>query len=129
MSNWRRMGVATAVCVLLAASVFTAGPTFKADYRFTGSTLTGFKSIGEADWMIENGEIVGKPKDATGGWLLVEGKEFQNLQMFATVKCIAGCKAGFLMRGEKPADGGMKGVLMSVTENDLVPYLVKIDAQ
>ena len=32
------------------------------------------------------------------------------------------------MRAEKTPDGGMKGVLMSVTENDLVPYLVKIDA-
>ena len=32
------------------------------------------------------------------------------------------------MRAEKTPDGGMKGVLMSVTENDLVPYIVKIDA-
>ena len=32
------------------------------------------------------------------------------------------------MRAEKTPDGGMKGILMSVTENDLVPYLVKIDA-
>src|SRR5207237_19759 len=33
-----------------------------------------------------------------------------------------------LMRAEKTPEGGMKGVLMSVTEGDLVPYLVKMDA-
>ena len=44
------------------------------------------------------------------------------------MKCVEGCRAGFLMRAEKTPDGGMKGVLMSVTENDLVPYTVKIDA-
>ena len=48
--------------------------------------------------------------------------------MYASVKCVGGCKAGFVMRAEKTPDGGMKGVLMSVTENDLVPYLVTIDA-
>ena len=48
--------------------------------------------------------------------------------MYASVKCVGPCKAGFVMRAEKTPDGGMKGVLMSVTENDLVPYIVKIDA-
>lgn len=129
MSNWRRMWVTTTMGVLLAASVFTAGPTFRADYRFTGSALTGFKSLGQADWKVENAEIVGRPSAATGGWLLVEGKEFQNLQLYASVKCVSGCKAGFLLRAEKQPDGGIKGILMSVTENDLVPYIVTIDAQ
>ena len=78
---------------------------------------------------MQNGEIVGTPKDPSGGWLLVTGKEFQDLQMYASVKCAAGCKAGYLMRAEKTADGGMKGILMSLTKGDLVPYLVKIDAQ
>ena len=122
------MAVATAVCVLLAISVFTAGPTFRADYRFAGTALTDFKPMGQADWKVQNGEIVGTPKDANGGWLLLDGKEFQDTQMYASVKCVGGCKAGFVMRAEKTPDGGMKGVLMSVTENDLVPYLVKIDA-
>ena len=130
MSTWRSMSVATTtVAVVWATAVFTAGPTFKADYRFTGNALKGFTSIGQADWKVENGEIVGRPKDPTGGWLLVDGKEFQNLQLFANVKCVEGCRAGVLMRAEKAPDGGMKGVLMSVTENDLAPYIVAIDGQ
>src|SRR6185503_11965395 len=129
MSNWQRLWVTTTMGVLLAASVFTAGPTFRADYRFPGTALTGFKPLGQADWKVENGEIVGRPSAATGGWLLVDGKEFQNLQLYASVKCVGGCRAGFLMRAEKQPDGGMKGILMSVTENDLVPYIVTIDGQ
>ncbi|MCC7009581.1 MAG: VCBS repeat-containing protein [Acidobacteria bacterium] len=129
MRNWRTMTVATAAAsLLLAMSVFTAGPTFRADYRFTGTALSGFKPIGAADWTMQNGEIVGTPKEASGGWLLVDGKDFQDTQIYASMKCAGGCRAGILMRAEKTPDGGMKGVLMSVTENDLVPYLVKIDA-
>src|SRR4051794_14518634 len=112
MKQVRTLLTATAaICLLYAASVFTAGPTFRADYRFTGSALTGFKPLGQADWKVLNGEIVGTPKDASGGWLLVDGKEFQDLQIYASVKCAAGCKAGYLMRAEKTPDGGMKGVL------------------
>jgi hypothetical protein len=121
----------TTVVMLSAALMSTnaAGPTFRADYRFAGSSLSAFKPLGQADWKVQNGEIVGTPKDASGGWLLVDGKMFQDTQMYASVKCAGGCRAGFLMRAEKTADGGMKGVLMSAAEGDLNAYLVKIDAQ
>jgi hypothetical protein len=115
-------------CGFLATWALATGPTFRPDYRFQGSSLTGFKPIGAADWKVQNGEIVGMPKNAGGGWLLVDGKEFQDTQIYANVNCPAGCKAGILMRAEKTLDGGIKGILMSVTEGDLVPYFVKIDA-
>jgi len=121
---------ALAVGLLAVVSPLTAaGPTFRADYRFSGTSLSGFTPMGQADWKVQNGEIVGTPKDASGGWLLLNGKSLQDLQMYADVKCVAGCKAGFLMRAAKTADGGMKGILMSVTEGDLNSYLVKVDAQ
>jgi hypothetical protein len=120
---------ATAICALSAATVFAAGPTFRADYRFTGSGLSGFKSFGQADWKVQNGEIVGTPKNPGGGWLLLDGKAFQDTQMYASVKCAGGCRAGMLMRAGKTPEGGLKGVLMSLTEDDLVPYMVTIDAQ
>ena len=119
--------------VVMGASMlvptYAAGPTFRADYKFTGTALTGFTPIGQADWKVQGGEIVGTPKDATGGWLLLNGRSLQDLQMYASVKCAGACKAGFLMRAEKTANGGLKGVLMSLTENDLTSYLVQIDAQ
>ena len=129
MKNWRAMLLATtAMAGLVAISVHGAGPTFRADYRFTGTSLAAFKPLGQADWKVQNGEIVGTPRNPAGGWLLVDGKEFQDLQVFADVTCTGGCKAGILMRAEKMADGGMKGILMSLNDGDLQPYLVKIDA-
>src|SRR5262245_30606204 len=108
---------ALALGLLVAVSVVTAaGPTFRADYRFTGTSLTAFTPVGQADWKVQNGEIVGTPKSPAGGWLLVKDKAFQDLQMYANVKCVSGCKAGFLVRAEKQADGSLKGILMSLTE-------------
>ena len=42
-----------------------AGPSFRPDVRFTGSTLAGWHTLGDADWRAQDGEIVGTPK-ATG---------------------------------------------------------------
>src|SRR5262245_66684055 len=111
MKHWRAIALATtAVCVLFVASVFTAGPTFRADYRFTGTALTGFTPLGQADWKVQNGEIAGTPKDAAGGWLLVAGKEMQNLQMGANPECAAGRQAGVLTPAEKTARGRRQGM-------------------
>ena len=76
MKSSRIVAMATAaLCVLVVLDVSTAGPTFRPDYRFSGTALTGFKPIGQADWKVQNGEIVGTPKDAAGGWPLLEGKK------------------------------------------------------
>src|SRR5437879_12760948 len=77
------MLVTAAICVLSAVSVFATGPTFRADYRFTGSSLSAFKPLGQADWKVQNGEIVGTPKDPAGGWLLLDGKMFQDTKVSA----------------------------------------------
>jgi hypothetical protein len=118
----------TVVCGLAATYGFAAGPTFRPDFRLAGNSLSAFKPLGAADWKIQNGEIIGTPKSAAGGWLLLNGKEFQDTQIYANVKAAPGSKVGILMRAEKTPDGGLKGILMSVTEGDLVPYLVTVDA-
>src|SRR6185436_16117766 len=124
MTKRMLLAIAAGAALFMTPVFGEMGPTFRADYRFTGTALTGFKPIGGATWKVQNGEIVGTPTDPAGGWLLVEGKSLQDLQMYASVKCVAGCKAGYLMRAEKTADGGMKGVLMSLTEGDTASYLV-----
>src|SRR5439155_2216678 len=94
-----------------------------------GSSLAAFKPLGQADWKAQNGEIVGTPRDSSGGWLLVDGKAFQEVQIYSRVKCVSGCKSGILMRAEKTIDGGMKGILMSLTEGDLSSFSVTLDAR
>ena len=82
MSQVRRAfrgSAALALGLLAAASgVMAAGPTFRADYRFTGTSLSGFTPLGQADWKVQNGEIVGTPKDperrlAAGDWQVISG--------------------------------------------------------
>jgi hypothetical protein len=124
----RRRFLVVLVTVLVAVSTYAAGPTFRPDTIFKGSSLTGWTPLGQAEWRAQNGEIVGTPKSPEGGWLLVN-KSFQDVAIFANVTCSAPCKAGVLLRAEKTADGGMKGVFVSLTEGDVGPFAITLDAQ
>ena len=79
--------VATLVVFGLIATGLQAAdpPDFKADATFTGSTLTGWHTVGQADWKAQNGEIVAHSSSNAGGWLVMD-KAFQDLQFFANVR-------------------------------------------
>ncbi len=116
----------TLFCVGVAVA---AGPTFRPDVVFKGSTLGGWTPLGQgASWRAQDGDIIGTPSQATGGWLVLN-TSFQDVAVYTTLSCAAGCKAGVLLRAEKTADGGMKGVFVSLTEGDTISYAVTLDAQ
>ena len=119
-------------CAVLVAgwvvATQAAGPTFRPDMVFRGNSLTGWTPLGQADWRAENGEIVGTPKAPGGGWLVLN-KSFEDVAVFSNVTCPAGCKAGVLVRAEKTADGGMKGVYVSLTESEPGSFAITLDAQ
>ncbi len=122
-----------AMCVLALAfargiPVAGAHANFIPDWTFKGPTLAGWKPAGEADWRVENGEIVGVPRTADGGWLLLD-QSFQDVQLAASVRCEAACKPGLLLRAEAVPGGGMKGILVSYAPDDTAAYAVVIDAQ
>ncbi len=97
-------------------------PDFRADSTFTGSTLTGWKPLGEAKWTASGGEITG-----TGtGWLVSE-KSWQDVGFFARFQCKGECKTGVLLRAQKTA-AGMKGILLSLAVGDEFSYAVTLDA-
>jgi hypothetical protein len=123
----RRFALVTAVCAAVGLTAYAAGPTFRPDFVFKGSALTGWQPLGQADWRAENGEIVGTPNDPSGGWLMLD-QSFQDVALFTNVQCTGGCKAGVLLRAEKTANG-MKGVFVSLTEGDLATYAVTLDPQ
>jgi len=111
-----------AMCVLALAfargiPVAGAHANFIPDWTFKGPTLAGWKPAGEADWRVENGEIVGVPRTADGGWLLLD-QSFQDVQLAASVRCEAACKPGLLLRAEAVPGGGMKGILVSYAPDD-----------
>jgi hypothetical protein len=126
----RTAGALAAACAvaLLAAPTSigsAASKNFVPDVVFKGSSLTGWRPLGQADWRAENGEIVGTPKG--GGWLIAD-RPYQDVAFYASVRCAEGCKAGVLLRAEKTADGGLKGIFTSIASGDLASYRVTIDA-
>jgi hypothetical protein len=94
---------------------------------FQGSELKAWHIYGEAEWSAENGELVGKPKQAGGGWLMLD-HSYQDVGLYAEFKCTGGCETGVLFRAEKTPDG-MKGIYVALSDPDLPTYGVAIDAQ
>ena len=113
---------------LLASVTQGASKNFVPDTVFSGSSLNGWSTIGKARWRAENGEIVGSADAGAGGWLLSD-KPYQDVAVFASFRCAAGCQTGVLLRAEKTGDGGLKGVFVSLNEGDLATYRVTLDAQ
>ena len=120
-----RVSAYTLVCV---SALIAASQNFIPDAVFKGSALTGWHKLGQADWRAENGEIVGAPKSDSGGWLVLD-KGYQDVAFYASFRCAGPCKTGVLMRAEKTPDGGMKGVYVSLSDNDIASYDLALDPQ
>ena len=102
------------------------GLSFIPDYRFKGSVLTGWKTVGGAKWTARNGEV--SASSATDGGLLLMDQSFQDVGVHILFKCAANSEAGVLVRLEKVA-GGMKGILLSAKDGEFGYYRVSIDQQ
>jgi hypothetical protein len=127
--RWGRFLFAVvAALVLLMPPIDGASKNFAPDATFSGSSLTGWKTMGAAEWRAQNGEIVGTPKGQGGGWLVLE-KPYQDVAIAVTFRCMTGCTTGVLLRAERTADGGLKGIFMSLNEGDLAGYRVTLNAQ
>ncbi len=101
---------------------------FVPDGAVKGSTLTGWKVVGDADWKAQNGELIGTPKaGGAGGWLVMD-KGFEDVQLFTNYRCTGACKSGVLLRAKKTPDGGMKGLFVSLTDGEFGSYYLTLDA-
>jgi opacity protein-like surface antigen len=88
MRGAARAAVLALMCLLPA---FAADPTFIPDWTFKGSALAGWSVVGQADWKALNGELIGKPKDGGGGWL-VSDRSLQDIGVYAQFQCTGGCE-------------------------------------
>ncbi len=122
----RRVSLLVAVVFAAVAPMVAVGPSFVPDVIFQGSSLAGWHTVGQAEWKAENGEIVGRPTAASGGWLVLD-RSFQDVGVYLEYKCSAGCQTGVLFRGEKTLLG-MKGTLVDLSDPDLPTYTVTIGA-
>ncbi|MEO8596078.1 MAG: FG-GAP-like repeat-containing protein [Candidatus Solibacter sp.] len=127
---WKLIGSgALAVAgTFLLLSPAKANKNFIPDWTFKGSSLTAFKTVGDAAWRAENGEIVGTPKSAAGGWLILD-KPYQDTQFAATYRCTGGCKTGVLLRA-KSSEEGIQGVFVALPDgqNPAGSFTLKLDA-
>ncbi len=121
--------------VLLAAGVasllrpVSANKNFVADWTFQGSSLSSFRTLGEASWRAENGEIVGTPRAPSGGWLIFD-KPLQDVQFASTFRCTGGCRSGVMVRAQSTNEG-IRGIYVALPdgENPAATFVLKLDAQ
>lgn len=65
---------------------------------FDGKTLKGWHNVGDGEWVVEDGAIVGKTQKAAKLFgLLVSDKEYENLRVKFKFKSLAG-NSGFYVR-------------------------------
>ena len=129
-----RIRQASACAAAIAAALaFTTGLTqgasknFVPDVTFKGSNLSGWRPLGEMKWRAENGEIIATPNGGSG-WLILD-KSYQDVAFFSEFRCAPGCTVGLLLRAEKTADGGLKGIFVSLDPADPASYRVTLDPQ
>jgi hypothetical protein len=126
---WSKSCLSIAAFVLSsAATVFASGPSFHPDITMNGENLKDWHTLGQATWRTENGEIVGAPKQADGGWLVLN-HSYQDINFYTGFRCAEGCVTGVLLRAEQTPNGGMKGVYVSLSDPGLEAYAVTVDAQ
>lgn len=113
MSTKTLVPALAAIPVLLSA-ILAATHDFVPDFAFRGSSLSGWHAVGHAAWRAENGEIAGTPQAPDGGWLLLD-KSYQDVKLYTEFRCAATCDAGLLLRAEKTADGGWKGIYVPLS--------------
>jgi hypothetical protein len=106
-----------------------ANKNFVPDWTFKGSSLGAWRTLGDADWRADNGEIVGTPRTAAGGWLILD-KPLQDVEFASTYRCSGGCQAGVMVRAQSSAEG-IRGVYVALPDgqNPAGTFALKLDPQ
>jgi 3-keto-disaccharide hydrolase/FG-GAP-like repeat len=123
----RRVFCAVAIALLWAAVPKVARWNFIPDWTFKGNDIKKeWTVLGQATWRAVDGEVIGTPTSAEGGWLMLN-KGLQDFQLGADLKCDGACKAGLLVRARKHADGSVSGLFIPYGDNESGFFLVTID--
>ncbi|WP_221031552.1 FG-GAP-like repeat-containing protein [Actomonas aquatica] len=112
-----------------AAPLSDFGLTFQPDYTWGGTSLEGWRSLGDGDWTVEGGEIVGRATSEAGGWLMAE-QGLQDVGLHAKFKATGGAVTAVLLRMEEMDTGGWRGVLLELQDGEegVQAFSVKLDA-
>jgi 3-keto-disaccharide hydrolase/VCBS repeat protein len=102
-------------------------PSFDPDARFQGSSLAEWHTAGNAKWQASGGTIVadGTASNAPG-WLFIN-QSYQDAGVYLAFRCEGACDTGVLLQAEKSGEQ-MRGVLLSIKDDELGGYRVMLDA-
>ncbi len=123
----RRSIFTTALAIFASLPAFAAGPSFQPDVTLTGSSLTGWHTVGQATWRAQDGALTATPQSGNGGWLMLD-HGLQDVGLYTEFRCAGPCDAGALFRAQKTADG-WKGIYVSFTDPDNGSYAVTVDSE
>lgn len=115
--------VVAAAGLAVPASAPAAPHDFHPDGQL-GTSQAQWRSLGQADWKLDHGEIVGTAR--AGGGLLLLGSPLQDVQLATAFRCASQCAAGLLLRVEDTPTG-TQGVLVSLAPGDTSLYRVTFD--
>lgn len=102
------------------------GMSLVPDYVYKGSSLSGWHTLGSANWKANNGIITVKANGAPA--YLVSDRGFQDIHLRILFKTDTNTEVGFLFRVEKTSDG-FKSFLASIKGTEMGFYNVALDAQ
>ena len=103
------------------------GPSFIPDVKLQGSSLNGWHSVGQAEWRLTNGELIGTPKGASGGWLVLD-RSYQDVGLFVEYRCTGGCQTGVMFRAQR-SGSGLKGTYVDLSDPETKTYTATADAE
>jgi Domain of Unknown Function (DUF1080)/FG-GAP-like repeat len=84
---------------------------------FTGADLSGWHQAGGGNWSVDNGQIVGRSQNDTGGWLFLNDS-YQDFVLDLSFQCESNCSSGILLRGSKD-DKGVSGIYIPLGGADM----------
>ncbi|MBV9268409.1 MAG: DUF1080 domain-containing protein, partial [Acidobacteriaceae bacterium] len=129
MRNAIVCGIVAAAGIVLSMRPAHANKNFVPDWTFKGSSLGNLRTLGDANWRAENGEIVGRPLTAAGGWLILD-MPLQDVQFASIFRCTGGCRTGVMLRAKSTPEG-IRGAYVALPdgENPAATFALKLDPQ
>ncbi len=125
--SWALLLIAFSVRSLVAQSSLPEGQDFIPDWQFQASGSADWQPTGSAEWKIAAGTLQGVAKSGDDfSWLTLK-HSYEDVALFANIRCSNGCRTGVLLRIEK-AGTGRQGIFLSLAGKDIGFYRVTVDA-
>jgi hypothetical protein len=102
------------------------GASFVGGTTFSGNGISGWHTLGDAQWTANGGVITGKAS-STPGWLVLD-HSYQDVGFYSAFRCDGDCETGVMTRLSKSRDG-MTGTIVSIHSGKVEAEKVLLDSK